>query len=352
MTAIAIAANRGDVGGGEVMLVNLALALCELDHEVTILVPEQPDELARLAEANGLTVTRLPGTSRAAYARALRRWHGDQPRERRGLLWCNGLLPAAATALRRDRVVHLHQLPSGTARRAFATLALRRATGVVVPSEHMRTRLGRGVHVLPNWTQGRLEPREPVAREAAARIRIGYLGRVGRTKGVDVLGEACALLPPELHDRVDLLVAGDDRFMPREDREAVAAALAASGVPVTQHGWQSREDFFATTDLAVFPSVWAEPFGLVVAEAMESRCPVVVSDAGALPEVVGPEYPWIARRRDARSLAEVITLAATRLPAEAETARLRARWEERFSPTAGLRNLSALLHTLLGGTST
>jgi glycosyltransferase involved in cell wall biosynthesis len=348
VTAIAIAANRGDVGGGEIMLVNLALAMCDLGHEVTVLVPEQPDELARLAESNGLTVTRLAGRGRAGYARALRRWHGDQRRVGRALLWCNGLLPAAATALRPDRVVHLHQLPTGSTRRVFSALALRRAIGVVVPSEHMRARLGRGVHVLPNWTQGRLEPREPVARDPDARVRIGYLGRVGRTKGVDVLGEACALLPPDLHDRVDLLVAGDDRFMPPEDRHAVDAALAGSGVPVTRLGWRSREEFFATTDLAVFPSVWAEPFGLVVAEAMESRCPVVVSDAGALPEVVGPDHPWIARRRDARALAETIALAARALPAADETARMRARWEERFSPAAGMRNLSALLRTLLG----
>ncbi len=112
---------------------------------------------------------------------------------------------------------------------------------------------------------------------------------------------------------------------------------------VSRLGWQSRETFFETTDLAVFPSVWAEPFGLVVAEAMEARCPVVVSDAGALPEVVGEDYPWSARSGDARSLADVITRAVASLPATELTRSMRARWEEHFSPAAGRRHLAALL---------
>jgi glycosyltransferase involved in cell wall biosynthesis len=174
-------------------------------------------------------------------------------------------------------------------------------------------------------------------------VRIGYLGRVGRAKGVDVLGEACGLLDPALRERVELVVAGDDRFMPPSDQAAVDRALDASGVSVTRLGWQSRETFFETTDLAVFPSVWEEPFGLVVAEAMEARCPVVVSDAGALPEVVGATYPWTAPRGDARALADVLTRAITELPAAELTQTMRSRWVERFSPEAGRRHLAALL---------
>ena len=343
MTAIAIAANRGDVGGGEVMLVNLATALRDLGHEVSVVAPREPDGVVRLAESHGLPVTTIEGSGRAAYARALRRWHQAQPDD--VLLWCNGLLPAAATALRSGRVVHLHQPPDGAAQRLLARIARWRAVAVVVPSAHMRAQLGSGTTVLPNWTQGDLAAREPTdgRDDPTSPVRIGYLGRVGRAKGVDVLGQACGLLDPALRDRVELVVVGDDRFMPASDREAVDQALAGSGVNVSRLGWQSRETFFETTDLAVFPSVWAEPFGLVVAEAMEARCPVVVSDAGALPEVVGESYPWSARSGDARSLADVITHAVASLPATELTHSMRARWEEHFSPPAGRRNLAALL---------
>ncbi len=84
----------------------------------------------------------------------------------------------------------------------------------------------------------------------------------------------------------------------------------------------------------VFPSVWAEPFGLVVAEAMAAGVPFVISDAGALPEVAGPDHPWVARAGDAADLARVIgdALAATPDEVRAVTDRARRRWEERVLP--------------------
>jgi len=46
-------------------------------------------------------------------------------------------------------------------------------------------------------------------------------------------------------------------------------------------------ELFAWAEVVVVPSRWAEAFGLVAAEAMAAGAAVVVSDAGALPEVVG-----------------------------------------------------------------
>lgn len=342
MTTIVIAANRGDVGGGEVMLINLATALRDLGHDVSVVAPRKPDGVVRLARSHALPVTTIGGSGRTAYAFALRRWH--RTRAGGALLWCNGLLPAAATSLRPDRVVHFHKQPLGLVQRVLATIARWRAVAVVVPSDHLRSRMGRGSVVLPNWTQGDLVPRQPSEEQSIpSPVRVGYFGRVGRAKGVQVLGAACALLETSLRDRVELVVAGDDRFMPASDRRAVGRALAASGVNVLRLGWQSRQTFFATIDLAVFPSVWAEPFGLVVAEAMEARCPVVVSDAGALLEVVGTTYPWSARSGDAAALADVIARAVAALPASELTRCMRERWEENFSPPVGRRNVAALL---------
>lgn len=46
-------------------------------------------------------------------------------------------------------------------------------------------------------------------------------------------------------------------------------------------------EYFALTKLLLVPSVWPECFGRVAAEAMINRIPVLVSDRGALPAVVG-----------------------------------------------------------------
>ena len=90
------------------------------------------------------------------------------------------------------------------------------------------------------------------------------------------------------------MLAGDDRFVPEADRAVVNGALAGAeraGVRRGAHRLGRPDAFFSQVDLAVFPSVRAESFGLVAAEAMAAGVPFVVSDAGALPEVAGPDHP-------------------------------------------------------------
>ena len=94
----------------------------------------------------------------------------------------------------------------------------------------------------------------------------------------------------------------------------------------------SADEFFSRVDVAVFPSVWDESFGLVAAEAMEAGCPVIVSDAGGLPEVVGPDHPWVVPRGDAAALADVLADAIDALPADETTAAQHRRWEVRVLP--------------------
>jgi glycosyltransferase involved in cell wall biosynthesis len=117
---------------------------------------------------------------------------------------------------------------------------------------------------------------------------------------------------------------------------------------VEQPGWVDPAEFFADVDVAVFPSVRSESFGLVVAEAMAAGCPVVVSDAGALPEVVGPDHPFVVPRDDAPALAMALGVVIGGLPDLDLTAAQRRRWTELYSPAAGLRSVTALMERLAG----
>jgi len=112
-------------------------------------------------------------------------------------------------------------------------------------------------------------------------VKIVYAGQLIPEKGVATLLRAVADLRTEVKPR--LLIAGTGY-------QQVELELLAYDLGLEPE-WLGRIDWipqlFASSDIAVFPSNWAEAFGLVVAEAMACESCVVASDIGGIPEVVG-----------------------------------------------------------------
>jgi len=129
----------------------------------------------------------------------------------------------------------------------------------------------------------RFHPELPPSTEPGA-LRIGYVGRLDAHKGVEVLIDAVAGQPGwTLH------IVGDGPTAADIGRHA-----APCGVQVTISGFVPTEDLpdvYRSFDVVVVPSLetpsWTEQFCRVAVEAMASGVPVVASDSGALPEVVG-----------------------------------------------------------------
>lgn len=334
MTIFTIASNQGSMGGGEVMMLAIAEAARELGREITVVAPQTPGDVVAEARRRGFRVVAIHGDTTPKYLANLRRWDAI---ERTGLLWCNGLRPAFATSGHPNRVVHLHQRPSGKLR-ALATVARRGASATIVPSASMADVVS-GAQVMWNWN--------PPAHDRAARpvmgtFTVGFLGRLSSDKGVPRLCETMSELERRHPGRFKLLLAGEPRFVDPADADRVANRIAALGDAVDHRGWMDRDEFFSSVDLAVFPSVWPEPFGLVVSEAMSAHCPFVITDAGALQEVAGAEHPFVAKADDAVSLADTIERAAEGYDEELLDA-ARDRWQTNFSPGAGRARLAEIL---------
>ncbi len=332
---IHLAANNPDLGGGEQMLLRHAEALLALGHPVTVVAPDAPAEVLDAAAGLGADTIAIRADGRRDYLVRLRTWDRT---ERTGLLWCHGLVPALATAGRERRVVHLHQLPRSRAQRLALRVATARSQRTLTPSAFLSTGVPSS-SVCENWTDEVDRLPAPVGRS-----RIGFIGRLSSDKGLDLLAKAVSSASDDLR----LVVAGDDRWVPEGQRLAAVTSLTVLGGRVERLGRVSPAEFFANVDLAVFPSRVAESFGLVVAEAMAAGIPFVISDAGALPEVAGPDHPWIARSGDADDLARVIgqALAATPEEVRVVTDRARRRWEEHYSPKAGRLRVLRLLEDL------
>ena len=127
----------------------------------------------------------------------------------------------------------------------------------------------------------------PREQQLGGTFTIGYVGRLVRAKGVHVLLRAVAKLKGEYR----LTIVGDGDF--RQDLELLAAAervadrvefvgaVAPTAVP----------EMLRTFHVLAVPSLstptWKEQFGRVLVEAMACSVPVVASDSGEIPEVVG-----------------------------------------------------------------
>lgn len=110
-----------------------------------------------------------------------------------------------------------------------------------------------------------------------------HVGRIVYEKGLHVLLDAWPLVTAKLKAR--LVIAGTGEYL--EPLKAQAATLGL-GDSVRFAGFIANEDrdrLYHTADLAIFPSLY-EPFGIVALEALANACPLVVSDAGGLAEVV------------------------------------------------------------------
>lgn len=150
------------------------------------------------------------------------------------------------------------------------------------------------------------------ARRDRNRCRIGFAGQWISDKGLHILISAWEEVRKAIPEAELWIAGGPDLWqgthpVPEEKLVAVNKLRAKiDGLELV--GVLPRErmpGFWSQVDLACFPSVWEEPFGLSALEAMACGVPVVVSDSGALPEVVG-DAGVVVPRSDERALAQVL----------------------------------------------
>lgn len=132
------------------------------------------------------------------------------------------------------------------------------------------------------------------ARRSAGRSRlgvdagfvVGYVGRLVPEKGIAWLLESWRAA--DLGRDAELLFAGAG---PMEDEIRRAATADRRVRSLGSVGLAHVPELMAALDVLVLPSLttrdWCEQFGRVITEAMASGVPVIASDSGAIPEVVG-----------------------------------------------------------------
>lgn len=145
-------------------------------------------------------------------------------------------------------------------------------------------------------------------RDGESRTRFLMLSRLTVEKGVSVVLDAMALLPPDIP--VELTIAGKGPL-----EEQVRAAAAADG-RIRYLGFLDGEAKTAALTRAgylLLPSLWYENAPVTIVEAAAYGLGLIGSDIGGIPEFVEPnETGFLFPPGDARALAGIMTQVATR----------------------------------------
>ncbi|MGN7188367.1 glycosyltransferase family 4 protein [Microbacterium enclense] len=158
---------------------------------------------------------------------------------------------------------------------------LRRASVIAISHEVARHLRQEDVVVIPNgyrdelFTPGERRDRDP--RDVV------FVGRLVEAKGVQVLLEALAALPPDV--TLDIVGRGPYEDTLRQivvdrglnDRVRFLGQLQGDALVLALRG----------RGTLVVPSLWNEPFGIVALEGMAAGCWVIASEGGGLSEAVG-----------------------------------------------------------------
>jgi glycosyltransferase involved in cell wall biosynthesis len=174
----------------------------------------------------------------------------------------------------------------------FGFSAYRESAALIVESEVERARVAEFapsgiIRTIPPgidlsaWSH----PESDLPPDSLPERYILYAGRIAQNKGLAVLLEALARLPPGA--RPDLVLMGQDWGL-RSQLETLAKARGISGsIHWLGHvaGNEAYRAVFRRADLFVLPSEY-EAFGLVLLEAMAADVPILATAVGATPEVL------------------------------------------------------------------
>ncbi len=181
-------------------------------------------------------------------------------------------------------------------------------------------------------------------------IAVGIFGRVIRWKGQLEFTRAM-IVAIRANERLRAVIVGDEADGTAKYLNAIKDCIREAGLERSfiLAGYRANvEEFYAAVDIVAHASVFPEPFGMVVPEAMAARRPVIASDAGGPREIIDDGVDGIlVPPGDVEALAGAVTKLAADERLRNRIADAGARNAERFSVGSNARAVAAVYSAVL-----
>lgn len=147
-------------------------------------------------------------------------------------------------------------------------------------------------------TEERVRLREELGFTEKDKV-VCFVGRINPNKGIFELLEAMKKIQ---NTDIKLLVIGAAEFenkVKSEFEDKIRKICNQLGDRIKATGYISHEQiwkYYQVADLAALPSMWEEPAGLTILEALASGLPVITTNAGGIPEFMKKEYGFMLDR--------------------------------------------------------
>ena len=119
---------------------------------------------------------------------------------------------------------------------------------------------------------------------------IVYSGRINHEKGTSELVDA--LLNLRIYPQIKLMVLGSSFFDNAKIEDEFISSLKNKAKEIEDKivftgyiPYNQVPDYLQLADIAVLPSMWEEPFGLTIVEAMAMGLPLITTRSGGIPEI-------------------------------------------------------------------
>ena len=141
---------------------------------------------------------------------------------------------------------------------------------------------------------------------------IVYSGRINKEKGVSELIDAMLLLREFPH--IKLMILGSSFFNNATDEDAFVNSLKSKSEKIKDKmiftgfiPYDKVPNYLHIADIAVLPSMWEEPFGLTLVEAMAAGLPLITTQSGGIPEICEGVATIVDRKDIVNNLKNAIT---------------------------------------------